>query len=184
MWLFYVAILEKATITLLSDRWHTRFAHTDAITPSLVARARHRDHPRRRHPSSLGCVHASRHLRDERASRVARAHAGLRMAADLPSVARLSSVVGLVILAHLGAASAPPAREVAHPALQDQRAGADRRAVVAAGRVAVAADCSTGCRNAPRATTRSCSSRPSALMSGFFIAWCCIAVGMWINARR
>ena len=33
VWLFYVAILEKATITLLSDRWHTRFAHTDAITP-------------------------------------------------------------------------------------------------------------------------------------------------------
>ena len=39
VWLFYVAILEKATITLLSDRWHTRFAHTDAITTSLVARA-------------------------------------------------------------------------------------------------------------------------------------------------
>jgi hypothetical protein len=39
VWLFYVAVLEKATITLLPDRWHTRFAHTDAITPSLVARA-------------------------------------------------------------------------------------------------------------------------------------------------
>jgi hypothetical protein len=38
VWLFYVAILEKATITLLPDRWHTRFAHTDAITPGLVAR--------------------------------------------------------------------------------------------------------------------------------------------------
>ena len=22
------------------------------------------------------------------------------------------------------------------------------------------------------------------LMSGFFLAWCCIAVGFWINARR
>ena len=22
------------------------------------------------------------------------------------------------------------------------------------------------------------------LMSGFFVAWCCIAIGMWINARR
>src|SRR5215212_1569962 len=39
VWLFYVAVLEKATITLLSDRWHTRFAHTGAITPSLVASA-------------------------------------------------------------------------------------------------------------------------------------------------
>jgi len=39
VWLFYVAALEKATITLLSDRWHTRFAHTDAITPALIARA-------------------------------------------------------------------------------------------------------------------------------------------------
>ena len=39
VWLFYVAVLEKATITLLSDRWHTRFAHTDAITPGLIGRA-------------------------------------------------------------------------------------------------------------------------------------------------
>src|SRR5262245_19762691 len=38
-WFLYVAILEKATITLLPDRWHTRFAHTDAITPALVGRA-------------------------------------------------------------------------------------------------------------------------------------------------
>src|SRR4051812_32908985 len=39
VWLFYVAALEKTSITLLSDRWHTRFAHTDEITPSLIARA-------------------------------------------------------------------------------------------------------------------------------------------------
>ena len=39
VWLFYVALLEKATITLLPDRWHTRFAHTDAITPALLVRA-------------------------------------------------------------------------------------------------------------------------------------------------
>src|SRR5262245_22344233 len=39
VWLFYIYVLEKATITLLSDRWHTRFAHTDAITPALIARA-------------------------------------------------------------------------------------------------------------------------------------------------
>src|SRR5688500_17615088 len=39
IWLFYVALLEKATITLLSDRWHTRFAHTDAISVPLVMRA-------------------------------------------------------------------------------------------------------------------------------------------------
>ena len=39
VWLFYVAVLEKATITLLSDRWHTRFAHTDAITLRLIALA-------------------------------------------------------------------------------------------------------------------------------------------------
>src|SRR6186713_1311010 len=38
-WLFYVAVLEKATITLLSDRWHTRFAHTEALTGSLIVRA-------------------------------------------------------------------------------------------------------------------------------------------------
>src|SRR3954469_9278927 len=39
VWLFYVALLEKATITLLSDRWHTRFAHTEAISPGLLLRA-------------------------------------------------------------------------------------------------------------------------------------------------
>jgi hypothetical protein len=39
VWLFYVLVLEKTTITLLPDRWHTRFAHTAAITPGLVARA-------------------------------------------------------------------------------------------------------------------------------------------------
>jgi hypothetical protein len=39
VWLFYVAVLEKATITLLPYRWHTRFAHTEAITPALMARA-------------------------------------------------------------------------------------------------------------------------------------------------
>ena len=39
VWLFYVALLEKATITLLPDRWHTRFAHTEAISPSLLLRA-------------------------------------------------------------------------------------------------------------------------------------------------
>jgi hypothetical protein len=39
VWLFYIAVLEKATITLLSDRWHTRFAHTEAITPGLLIRA-------------------------------------------------------------------------------------------------------------------------------------------------
>lgn len=39
VWLFYVAVLEKTTITLLPGRWHTRFAHTDAITPGLIGRA-------------------------------------------------------------------------------------------------------------------------------------------------
>lgn len=39
VWLIYVTFLEKTTITLLSDRWHTRFAHTDALTPGLIARA-------------------------------------------------------------------------------------------------------------------------------------------------
>src|SRR5262245_13279710 len=39
VWQFYTVLLVKATITLLSDRWHTRFAHTDAITPALVVRA-------------------------------------------------------------------------------------------------------------------------------------------------
>src|SRR6187200_614341 len=39
VWLFYVAVLEKATITLLPDRWHTRFAHTDAVTAPLLVRA-------------------------------------------------------------------------------------------------------------------------------------------------
>src|SRR5262245_22389631 len=39
VWLVYVGVLEKATITLLSDRWHTRFAHTDPLTIRLIGRA-------------------------------------------------------------------------------------------------------------------------------------------------
>ena len=38
VWLFYVHALEKASITLLPDAWHSRFARTDAITPALLAR--------------------------------------------------------------------------------------------------------------------------------------------------
>ncbi|MEJ0087979.1 MAG: DUF4184 family protein [Pseudomonadota bacterium] len=39
VWLFYVRFLEKATITLLGDSWHTRFARTEPLTPGLIARA-------------------------------------------------------------------------------------------------------------------------------------------------
>jgi hypothetical protein len=39
VWVFYVRVLEKATITLLGDSWHTRFARTEPMTAALVARA-------------------------------------------------------------------------------------------------------------------------------------------------
>ena len=181
VWLFYVAVLEKATITLLSDRWHTRFAHTDALTAPLIARA-----------SIAIVLGAVTHLLWD-----AFTHRGTFVTDAFPVLRGptpgfswmpiyhllhgLSSVVGACVVGAVGARAAPPAREVAHPALQDQRAGANRRAVVSVGRVRCSSDWSTGCRMRTRHYDAQFFFAAVGTMSGFFVAWCCVAVGMWIK---
>jgi hypothetical protein len=183
VWLFYVAFLEKTTITLLSDRWHTRFAHTDAITPSLIARASI--------AILLGAVtHLIWDAFTHRATFVTNAFPALLGAtpgfAWLPIyhlLHALSSVAGLVILAlwsrHLHRL---PAKSLIRPYRISERTR------VGALWLLLVSTLIAGLLDwLPYAHARYDAQFFFAAvgsMSGFFIGWCCIAVGMWINARR
>ena len=183
VWLFYVAVLEKATITLLSDRWHTRFAHTDALTAPLIGRA-----------SIAIVLGAVTHLLWDafchRATFVTKAFPVLLnptpgiswlpiyQFAAWPELGR-----GSGDSRKLGTRPAPPAREVAHPALQDQRANANCRALVPAGRDRCSPDWSDWWPYAHAALRRATLLRRRRQHVGAFRAWCGIAVGMWTNAR-
>jgi uncharacterized protein DUF4184 len=183
VWLFYVAFLEKATITLLSDRWHTRFAHTEAITTSLVARA---------------CVAillgAVTHLLWD-----AFTHRGTFATEAFPVLLRatpgfswlpiyhllhaLSSVAGLVILVFWARGlHRLPAKSLIRPYKIQERTR------IRALWLLLIASLAGGLLDwLPYAHARYDAQFFSVAvgsMSGFFIAWCCIAVGMWINARR
>jgi membrane-bound metal-dependent hydrolase YbcI (DUF457 family) len=183
VWLFYVAMLEKATITLLSDRWHTRFAHTDAITPSLIARA-----------AIAIVLGAATHLLWDSFT-----HRGTFVTDAFPMLLGptpgfawlpiyhllhgLSSVVGLVILVrwarHL---HRQPAKSLIRPykISEGMRVGA-LWLLLAAPLVAGPWEW------LPYAHARYDTQLFFAAvgsMSGFFVAWCCVAIGMWINARR
>ncbi len=183
VWLFYVAILEKATITLLSDRWHTRFAHTDAITPALIARA-----------SVAVVLGAVTHLLWD-----AFTHPGTfatdafgALLAPTPGFAwlpiyhllhALSSVVGLVTLAiwarHL---HRQPARSLMRPYAISERARLGALWFLGAATLLVAL-----LEWLPYAHSRynvQFFSLAVGSMSGFFIAWCCVAVGLWLRARK
>ena len=183
VWLFYVAFLEKATITLLSDRWHTRFAHTDAITPKLVARA-----------SVAIILGAATHLLwdsfTHRGTFVTDAFPaflgptpGLAWLPIFHLLHALSSVVGLAILVrwarHL---HRQPAKSLIRPYKIRERVR------VGALWLLLVASLAAGLLDwLPYAHARYDTQFFVAAvgsMSGFFIAWCCIAVGMWINARR
>lgn len=183
VWLFYVAILEKATITLLSDRWHTRFAHTDAITPALIARA-----------SIAIILGAATHLLwdafTHRGTFVTRAFPALLGptpgASWMPIyhlLHGLSSIVGLVILVnwaqHL---HRQPAKSLIRPYKISERTRI--RALWLLGVAAVLGGLIDWLPYAHAYYDAQLFSAAVGLMSGFFIAWCCIAVGMWINARR
>ena len=183
VWLFYVAMLEKATITLLSDRWHTRFAHTEAITASLIGRA------------SLAIVlGAATHLLWDSFT-----HRGTFMTDAFPILLvatpgfpwlpiyhllhALSSVVGLLILArwarHL---HRQPAKSLIRPYKIRERAR------IGALWVLLAATLIAGFADwLPYAHARYDTQIffvAVGSMSGFFVAWCCIAVGLWVKARR
>jgi hypothetical protein len=183
VWFFYVAFLEKATITLLTDRWHTRFAHTDAITPSLVGRA-----------AVAILLGAVTHLLWDSFT-----HRGTFATDALPALLGptpgfrwlpvyhllhgLSSVVGVVILVrwarHL---HRQPARSLIRP----YKVG-DRALTVARWVLAIATLFGGLVDWLPYQYSRYDAQLfflAVGLMSGFFIAWCLVSAGLWIEAHR
>ena len=183
VWLFYVALLEKATITLLTDRWHTRFAHTDAITPSLIGRA-----------AIAILLGAVTHLlwdsfthRGTFASDAIPALLGPTPGAHWLPIYHLlhglSSIVGLVILArwanHLH-------RQPAKSRIRPYKVS-DRALTVARWFLAIATLIGGFADWLPYQYSRYDAQLfflAVGLMSGFVIAWCLISAGMWIHARR
>ena len=183
VWLFYVAVLEKATITLLSDRWHTRFAHTDAITPSLLARA-----------AVAILLGALTHLLWDSFT-----HRGTFATDAFPALLGptpgigwmpwyhflhgLSSVVGLAMLAvwaqHL---HRQPAKSLIRPYKLSDRARHIANWLLLASSLLVGLW--HWLPNAHALYDRQMFSAAVGTMSGFVIAWCCIAIAMWLNARR
>jgi hypothetical protein len=183
VWLFYVALLEKATITLLSDRWHTRFAHTDAITPALVARA-----------GLAILMGAVTHLiwdnfthRFTWSSRHFPILSGPTPGFDwLPLyhfLHGLSSVVGLVILwvwAHR--LHRQPARSLIRPYAISERARIGALAFIAVISLIVALF--DWLPYVHRRYDAQFFNAAIGLMSGFFVAWCGVALALWFHARR
>jgi hypothetical protein len=183
VWMFFVAVLEKATITLLSDRWHTRFARTGALTWALIAR---------------GCVAilvgAVTHLLwdafTHRGTFATDAFPGLL--GPTPGMAwlpiyhllhGLSSVAGVVLLArwahHL---HRQPARSLIRPYEIGPRA---RNGAI--GLLAVATLLAGFIDWLPYQYAHYSAQLfylAVGLMSGFFAAWCLIAVAMWLHARK
>lgn len=183
VWLFYVALLEKTTITLLSDRWHTRFAHTDAITPPLMLRACV--------AILLGAItHLVWDAFTHRGTFITNAIPALR--GPTPGLSwmpvyhllhGLSSVVGLVILMIWARRlHRQPARSLIRPYAISERAR-----VTANGLLLAATLSGAVLEWVPYVHRRYDAQLFSAavgLLSGFFVAWCCIAVAMFVNARR
>jgi hypothetical protein len=183
VWLFYVALLEKATITLLSDRWHTRFAHTDALTLPLILRACV--------AILLGALtHILWDAFTHRGTFVTDAVPALL--APTPGVAwlpvyhllhGLSSVVGLVLLAIWARnLHRQPARSLIRPYRISERARS-----VANGLLALATLIGGLVEWLPYQFAHYSAqffSLAVGLLSGFFVAWCGIAITFRIMAAR
>ena len=183
VWLFYVAALEKATITLLSDRWHTRFAHTEAITPMLIARA-----------SVAILLGAVTHLLWDSFT-----HRGTFATNAFPALLgptpgfswlpiyhllhAFSSVVGLAILA-LWARSLHrlPARSLIRPYEISERARIGAIMLLAA--ASLLAGLYDWLLYAHQRYDTQLFFAAVGSMSGFFVAWCGIAIGLWLKARN
>jgi membrane-bound metal-dependent hydrolase YbcI (DUF457 family) len=182
VWLFYVAVLEKATITLLPDHWHTRFARTEAITPALVVRA-----------CIAIFIGAVTHLLWDAPSHLDTfvTDAFPALLGPTPGLAWLpiyhliqgvSSIVGLVILGiwlqHL---HRQPERSLIRP----YRLG--KRARHVAHWLLLVSSVIAGCVEwLPYAHTdydNQWFAAAAGLMSGFFVAWCAIAIVMRFKCR-
>jgi membrane-bound metal-dependent hydrolase YbcI (DUF457 family) len=183
VWFFYVTVLEKATITLLPDRWHTRFAHTDAITRGLVARAAL--------AILLGAVtHVLWDAFTHRATFATKVFPILLEPTPVASwmpvyhlLHGLSSLVGLVILInwaqHL---HRQPARSLIRPYNISERARI--QACWFLGAVTLLGALLEWLPRAHGFYDQQLFAAAVGLMSGFFIAWCGIAGAMWVHARR
>ena len=183
VWLFYVAVLEKATITLLPDRWHTRFAHTDAVTAPLLLRAAV--------AVLLGAVtHLLWDSFTHRGTFATDAFPVLLGAtpgfAWLPIyhlLHGLSSVVGVVILArwahHL---HRQPARSLIRPYAVSEKARTWTNGFLIVATLVGGLIEWLPYQYSPY--DAQFFYLAVGLMSGFFIAWCLIAIGMWLHARR
>jgi hypothetical protein len=183
VWLFYVAVLEKSAITLLSDRWHTRFAHTDALTVPLIGWASI--------AIVLGAVtHVLWDAFCHRATFVTDAFPvllgptpGIDWLPIYHLLHGLSSVVGLVLLAAWARGlHRLPAKSLIRPYRISERARTGALSFLLIGSLLAGL-----IEWWPYAHSRYDAQfffAAVGLMSGFFVAWCCIAVGLWINARR
>lgn len=183
IWLFYVAMLEKTTITLLTDRWHTRFAHTDAITPSLVLRAGI--------AIILGALtHVLWDAFTHRGTFATDAFPvllgttpGLPWLTIYHLLHALSSVVGLAILiAWARRLHRQPAKSLIRPYRISDRA---RSASI--GFLGVASLLGGLIDWLPYRYshyTAQLFALAVGVLSGLFIAWCCVAIGMWIHSNR
>jgi hypothetical protein len=183
VWLFYVAVLEKATITLLSDRWHTRFAHTDALTGKLIARA-----------SIAIVLGAVTHLLWDSFT-----HRGTFLTDAFPwllgpmPVIRwmpiyhflhgLSSLVGIVALViwaqHLHRV---PAKSLIRPYKISERARLG--AIWFLGLSSLLVAVVDWLPHAHGYYDAQLFHLAVGSMSGFFVSWCCVAVAMWVHARK
>lgn len=183
VWLFYVALLEKAAITLLPDRWHTRFAHTDALTPGLIARAGA--------AIVLGAMtHVIWDAFTHRGTFVTDAILALR--GPTPGFSWMpiyhvlhgvSTAIGLVVLAFWARnLHRQPARSQIRPYDISERAriGALWFLLAATLLVGIA----EWMPHSHRRYDTQLFTFTVGACSGFFIAWCCLALGMWLQARR
>ena len=183
VWFFYVAVLEKATITLLPDRWHTRFAHTDAITPSLIGRA-----------CIAIIIGAITHLLWDSFTHKYTFLTGLFPALRDPTpglswmpiyhlLQGISSVLGLVILwIWTRGLHRLPAKSLIRPYEVSERLRIGALWFMAAATVLV------GLLDWLPYSHRHYDAQiffaAVGAMSGFFIAWCCVAIGLMMQARR
>jgi hypothetical protein len=180
VWLFYVVVLEKATITLLPDRWHTRFAHTDALTPSLLLRA---------------CVAillgATTHLlwdglthRDTFVTDAWPALLGPTPGFSWMPIYHLlhglSSVIGLVILIFwMGHLHRKPARSLIRPFDISERARNRANALLLA--AALLGALLEWLPYVHRRYDAQFFFAAIGLTSGFFVGWCSVAIWMWMK---
>ncbi len=183
VWLFYIWFLEKPTITLLPDRWHTRFAHTDAITPSLIARAAI--------AILLGAItHLLWDAPTHRATFATRAFPILMEPVPVASwmpvyhlLHGLSSIIGIMILIswaqHL---QRQPARSLIRPYDISERAR--MRACGFLGAATLLGGLLEWLPHVNAHYDQQLFSAAVGLMSGFFMGWCCVAGAMWVHARR